>query len=122
MLRADWKRGEATGIKISSFCNRSNKAWFRQELSTDGKSGGEISFRHRICMASKCLRWLTSNKGKISNDKMEKLDNTLTRWTLSASRCDIWKGNITDRVLCLGRYNLNANHVEIDLSQMTGIP
>lgn len=42
------KSGEAAGIKISSFCNCCNKAWVRQELSTDAKSGGEISFRSRI--------------------------------------------------------------------------
>lgn len=41
------KNGEAAGIKISSFCNHCNKAWFRQELSTDAKSGGEISFSSR---------------------------------------------------------------------------
>lgn len=116
------KSGEATGIKIPSFCNRSNKAWFRQELSTGAKSGGEISFRNRI------YAWLQnvsdgspSNKGEISNYKMEKLDNTLTRWAVSASRCNIWKENITDKVFRLGRYNLNVHHEEIaDLSQMTG--
>ena len=50
---------------------------------------------------------------------MEKLDNTLTRWTVSASGHAIWKGNITDTIFCPGMDNLNANHEEIsDLPQM----
>ena len=47
MLRADWYKSRLLVLRYPSLCNHCSKAWFRQELATDAKSGGEISFRRR---------------------------------------------------------------------------
>lgn len=69
-----------------------------------------LSQEEKFFISNRMYVWPQNMSPKPTHQQQgEKLDNTLTRWTLSASRCNIWKGNITFVIFCLRRWHLKLN-------------
>lgn len=102
-----WELTDRSGLLLALEC------YFTSSTVTlgSGKNYQQmLSQEEKFFIKNRIYVWSQNMSPKPTHQQQgEKLENTLTRWTLSASRCNIWKGNITLVIFCLWLWNLKLN-------------
>ena len=94
-----WELTDRSGLLLALECSFTSST---VTLGSGKNYQQMLSQEEKFFIKNRIYVWSQNMSPKPTHQQQgEKLENTLTMWILSASRCNIWKGNITLVIFCL---------------------